>query len=164
MAKSFSFDVVSDYDLSAMINAVDQVGRELQTRYDFQGTGAKAEFVKDKNVLELEANSELKVKAILDVVKSKFIKANISLKTLGEFEVTQSGMMYKMTVPLIKGLDQTKAKQITAIIRENFPKAKSQIQGEAVRVTSDSKDILQTVMAKLREANFDFPINFTNYR
>ncbi len=165
MAKDFSFDIASEFDLSTMINTIDQVKREIATRYDFQGTGAKVEFVRDKNILELEANSEIKVKAIIDVIQSKFIKSQISLKFLDlSGEITSSGMIYKKIIPLITGLDQDKAKQVTKIIRDNFAKVKSQIQGEAVRVSSPKKDELQLVMDKLRQQDFPFPISFTNYR
>lgn len=165
MAKDFSFDVVSDYDLSEMINAIDQVGRELQTRYDFQGTGAKCEFVRDKGELALEANSDLKVQTILDVVESKLLKRGISLKVLDKSgEIVQSGMASNLTVPLRKGLDQEKAKKVTKLIRDEYPKAKAQIQGQEVRVSSTSKDDLQGIMNLLKGADFDFPLSFTNFR
>lgn len=165
MAKTFSFDIESSFDLSAMINAVDQVKRELATRYDFGGSGAKIEFIRDKNLLELEANSEPKIKAILDVIKSKLIKAGISLKTLDtSSRIELSGLVYKLATPLVQGLDQDKAKPVTKLIRDNFPKAKAQIIGQSIRVTSTSKDELQTVITKLRATEFDFPLNFTNFR
>ncbi|MDP4038668.1 MAG: DUF520 family protein, partial [bacterium] len=78
--------------------------------------------------------------------------------------IVLSGLIYKKTIPLITGLDQDKAKQLTKVIRDNFAKVKSQIQGEAVRVSSPKKDELQTVMDKLRQCDFSFPISFTNYR
>jgi len=165
MAKTFSFDIESKFDLSAMINAVDQVSREITTRYDFGGTGAKINFDRDKNILELEANSELKVNGIVDVIKSKFIRANLDIRFLNlESQPEPSSMVYKLTIPLVSGLDQDKAKKISAQVRENFPKAKSQIQGESVRVTSASKDDLQAIMTKLKAADFDFPLSFTNFR
>lgn len=165
MAKDFSFDIVSEFDLSTMINAIDQTKREIATRYDFTGTGARLEFLRDKNELELEANSEIKVKTIIDVIQSKFIKSKISLKFMDlSREITEGGMVYKKTIPFKTGLDQEKAKQVTKLIRDNFPKVKSQVQGDLVRVTSPKKDDLQTVMESLREAEFDFPIIFKNYR
>lgn len=165
MAKDFSFDVASDFELVDMINTIDQVSRELATRYDFNGTGSKATFDRDKNLIEVESNSEIKLETIIDVIESKLIKRNISLKVLDKSgEVTQSGMIYKKTLPLIKGLDQEKAKKITKLIRDNFPKIKTQIQGEEVRVSSGSKDELQAVMQLMREADFNFPVSFTNFR
>jgi len=166
MAKDASLDVVSEYDLSTMINACDQAGREIATRYDFQGTGSKLVFDKDTDKIDIEANSELKLEAIVGVLESKFIKAGLSLKFLDKTgEVSENNMVARKTLPLVKGLDQTRAKEITALIREKFPKGvKSQIQGEAVRVTSGSRDDLQAVMSTLREAEFDFPVSFNNFR
>lgn len=165
MAKDASLDIVSEYDLSTMINACDQAAREIATRYDFQGTGAKLVFDRDTSKIEIEANSELKLEAMIGVLESKFIKAGLSLKFLDKSEeISENNMVSRKTLPLVKGLDQTKAKQITALIREKFPKVKTQIQGEAVRATSGSRDDLQAVMATLRSADFDFPISFNNFR
>lgn len=165
MAKDASFDIVSEFELVDMINAVDQVKRELATRYDFQGTGASVEFDKDKYELRLVANSELKVRAIADVVESKFLKRGLSLKFIDKsHEPIESGMEYKWTLPLVKGLDQEKAKALSKLIRDKHPKVKPNIQGESVRVTSASKDELQAVMQTVRAAELDYPIGFTNYR
>lgn len=165
MAKDASFDIVSEFELVDMINAVDQVKRELATRYDFQGTGASVEFDKENNELRLVANSELKVRAIGDVVESKFIKRGLSLKFLDKSqEPVESGMEYRWTLPLVKGLDQEKAKALSKLIRDKYPKVKPNIQGESVRVTSASKDELQAVMQTVRSAELDYPVGFTNYR
>ncbi len=165
MAKDASFDIVSEFELVDMINAVDQVKRELATRYDFQGTGASVEFDKENNALRLVANSELKVRAIGDVVESKFIKRGLSLKFLDKSqEPVESGMEYRWTLPLVKGLDQEKAKALSKLIRDKHPKVKPNIQGESVRVTSASKDELQAVMQTVRSAELDYPVGFTNYR
>lgn len=165
MAKDASFDIVSEFELVDMINAVDQVKRELATRYDFQGTGASVEFDKENNALRLVANSELKVRAIGDVVESKFIKRGLSLKFLDKSqEPVESGMEFRWTLPLVKGLDQEKAKALSKLIRDKHPKVKPNIQGESVRVTSASKDELQAVMQTVRSAELDYPVGFTNYR
>lgn len=165
MAKDASFDIVSEFELVDMINAVDQVQRELRTRYDFQGTNSSIEFDKDKNELRLVANSELKVRAIVDVVESKFLKRGLSLKFLDKStEPVESGMEWRWNIPLVKGLDQEKAKALSKLIRDAHPKVKPNIQGESVRVTSSSKDELQAVMQMLRGAELDYPISFTNYR
>lgn len=165
MSKTFSFDIVSEFDQSEMNNAVDQTAREIATRYDFQGTNSKIIYDKEKQVIELESNSELKLETIVDVLETKFIKREVDLKHLDKSaEVVQSGMLYKKTLLLIQGLDQEKAKKITKLLRDKYPKAKTQIQGEAVRVTSQSKDELQGVMNALRASDLDFPLNFTNFR
>lgn len=165
MSKNFSFDVVSQFDQSEMNNAVDQTAREIQTRYDFQGTGSKVSYDKERQVIDLESNSEIKLNSIIDVLEGKFIKRGLNLKHLDKSaEITQSGMTYKKSLPLLQGLDQEKAKKITKLIRDTYPKVKTQIQGEEVRVMSASKDDLQAVMQSLKVAELDFPLNFTNFR
>ena len=165
MAKDSSFDVVSEYDISAMINACEQAQREISTRYDFAGTNSKLVFDREAKKIEIESNSELKIDAIVGVLESKFLKANLSLKFMDKSsDVHENNMIVSKTLPLLQGLDQTKAKQITALLREKAPKVKSQVQGEAVRVVSAKKDDLQSAMQVLREANFEFPISFNNFR
>lgn len=165
MAKDSSFDVVSEYDVSAMINACEQAQREISTRYDFAGTGAKLTFDRDAQKIDIEANSELKLEAMEGVIENKFIKAGLSLKFLDKTgEVRENNMIASKTLSLVQGLDQTKAKQITALIREKGWKVKTHIQGEAVRVTAPKKDDLQAVMDALRNADFDFPLSFNNFR
>lgn len=98
MSKTFSFDIVSEFDQSEMNNAVDQTTREIATRYDFQGTNSKIVYDKEKQVIEMESNSELKLETIIDVLESKFIKREVDLKHLDKSaEVVQSGMLYKKT-------------------------------------------------------------------
>jgi uncharacterized protein YajQ (UPF0234 family) len=165
MAKDFSFDVVSDYDPAEMTNAVDQAQRELGTRYDFKGTAAAIDFADGKTGVQIEGESKNQLDAILDMLQSKLIKRGVSLKVLDTTtEPVQGGKEMRWTVPLKKGLDQDKAKQITKLIRDQYPKAKAQIQGDSVRVSSTSKDDLQGVMAALRAADFEFPLDFQNYR
>ena len=153
MAKDASLDVVSKYDVADMINIVDQVKRELSTRYDFQGTGSEIELDRDKSELRLKSNSELKLKAMKDVIESKFVRRSVDLKFLDSSqEITQSGMDYKWTLTLKQGLDQEKAKLVSKIIREKHPKVKSSIQGDAIRVVSASRDELP------------FAVSFENFR
>jgi cyclic-di-GMP-binding protein len=166
MAKDFSFDVVSDYDLAEMTNAVDQAQRELMTRYDFKGTSAKLDFLsKNKEGLLIEGDSQNQLNSVVDVLQSKLIKRGISLKVLDlSGEPVQGGREMRWTVKFKQGLDAEKAKRITKLVRDQFPKAKTQVQGDAVRVSSTSKDDLQLVIATLKAEDFDFPIEFTNYR
>lgn len=165
MAKDASLDVVSKYDVADMINIVDQVKRELSTRYDFQGTDSEIEFDRDKSELRLKSNSELKLKAMKDVIESKFVRRSVDLKFLDSSqEITQSGMDYKWTLTLKQGLDQEKAKQVSKIIREKHPKVKSSIQGDAIRVVSASRDELQAVMQTLRGEELPFAVSFENFR
>lgn len=165
MAKDFSFDVVSDYDVAEMTNAVDQAQRELGQRFDFKGTAAKLEFADGKTGVRIEGESRNQLDAILDMFQSKLVKRGVSLKALDTSkDPVQGGKEMRWEVPFKKGLDQEKAKQITKMIRDSYPKAKAQIQGEEVRVSSTSKDDLQGVMNALRAAPFEFPLDFQNYR
>ena len=165
MAKDFSFDVASDFDVAEMTNSVDQAQRELGQRFDFKGTAAKLEFSDGKTGVDIEGETKNQLDAILDMFQSKLVKRGVSLKALDTTkDPVQGGKEMRWNVPFKKGLDQDKAKQITKLIRDSYPKAKAQIQGDMVRVSSASKDDLQGVMTLLREATFDFPLDFQNYR
>lgn len=163
---NFSFDIVSDYDKAEMNNVFDQTEREITSRYDFKGTPAAIEWLDgDKTGLKVTGSGEWQIDAILDIVRKKLAARNQSQKVLDTTrDVTESNLKATKEVPFKKGLDQEKAKKITALLREHHPKAKAQIQGDLVRVTSGSKDELQAVMQLLRTQDFDFPLSFTNYR
>ena len=163
---NFSFDVVSDYDKAEMNNVFDQTVREMSNRYDFKGTPAAIEWLSgDKTGFKITGNGDWQIDAILDIVRKKLAARNQSQKVLDvSGAVVTSNLKTTKEVPFKQGLDQEKAKKITALIRDNFPKAKSQIQGDAVRVTSNSKDDLQTIMQLLRAQEFDFPVSFNNFR
>lgn len=166
MASSFSFDIVSEYNLAEVINAVDQTKREIGTRYDMKGTNADVEF-RDaaKTGLSVTGDNEYHVDAILDILRKKLAGRDVSQKILDTSkEPTTSNMKVTRDVAFRKGLDQDKSKKIAALIRQDLPKVKTQIQGDAVRVTSAKKDELQAAMKLLETQDFDFPLNFTNYR
>lgn len=162
----FSFDIVSEYDKAEMNNVFDQTQRELTNRYDFKGTPASVEWLDaDKTGLKVTGNGDWQIDAILDIVRKKLAAREQSQKVLDvSAEIVESNLKTTKEVPFIQGLGQDKAKKITALIRDKLPKVKTQIQGDAVRVTSNSKDDLQAVMQLLRAQDFDFPISFTNYR
>lgn len=162
----FSFDVVSEYDKAEMNNVFDQTQREIISRYDFKGTPAAVDWLDgDKNGLKVTGSGDWQIDAILDIVRKKLAARNQSQKVLDTSkEIVESNLKATQDVPFKQGLDQDKAKKITSLIREKFPKVKTQIQGDAVRVNSGSKDDLQAVMQLLRAADLDFPLNFTNYR
>ncbi len=163
---NFSFDIVSDYDKAEMNNVFDQAQREIDNRYDFKGTPAKLEWLDgDKTGIKVTGSGDWQIDAILDIVRKKLAAREQSQKVLDTTkDATESNLKTIKEVPFKKGLDQEKAKKITAKIRETLPKVKTQIQGEEVRVTSGSKDDLQTVMQLLRQQDFDFPLSFTNFR
>ncbi len=163
---TFSFDAVSEYDKAEMNNVFDQTKRELDNRYDFKGTPAAIEWLNnEKTGLKITGNGDWQIDAILDIVRKKLATRGQSQKTLDTSKTPAvANLKTTQEVPFKQGLDQEKAKKITALIREHHPKAKPQIQGDAVRVTSNSKDELQAIIALLKEQDLDFPISFTNYR
>lgn len=163
---NFSFDIVSEYDKAEMNNVFDQTVREMASRYDFKGTQAAIEWLNsEKAGFKVTGNGEWQIDAILDIVRKKLAARSQSQKVLDTTgTVTESNLKTIKDVPFIQGLDQEKAKRITALIRENYPRVKPQIQGNAVRVLSSSKDDLQAIMQLLRSTDFEFPLNFTNYR
>jgi hypothetical protein len=163
MAGEFSFDVVSEFDAQELRNALDQARREIATRFDFKG--GLADIAQEKDALAIHTDSELRAKAIRDLVESKAVRRSLSLKIFdwGAIEPA-GGMTVRQRVTLRRGLSDELARKITKLIREEFPKVKSQVQGDAVRVTAKSKDDLQKVIARLRELDEPVPLQFTNYR
>lgn len=163
---NFSFDIVSDYDKAEMNNVFDQAQREIDNRYDFKGTPAELEWLNnDKTGLKVIGNGDWQIDAILDIVRKKLATRGQSQKVLDTSkELVTSNLKTTQEVPFKQGLDQDKAKKITSLLRDKFPKVKTQIQAQEVRVTSGSKDDLQAVMQLLRTQDFDFPLSFTNYR
>lgn len=161
----FSFDAVSEYDKAEMNNVFDQTVREMANRYDFKGTPAAIEWLDDKKGFKITGNGEWQIDAILDIVRKKLAARDQSQKVLDTSkDIIESNLKSTKEVLFKQGLDQEKAKKITALVRDKLPKVKTQIQGDAVRVMSNSKDDLQAVMQLLRSQDFDFPISFTNYR
>jgi cyclic-di-GMP-binding protein len=163
MAGEFSFDVVSDFDPQELRNALDQARREIATRFDFKG--GLAEIVQEKDALAIHTDSELRAKSIRDLVESKAIRRSLSLKIFdwGAIEPA-GGMTFRQRVELRRGLSDELGRKITKIIRDEFPKVKSQIQGDAVRVSAKAKDDLQKVIVRLRELDEAVPLQFVNYR
>lgn len=162
---TFSFDIVSEYDKAEMNNVFQQVEKEIGSRYDFKGTPAAIEWLGDKKGIKVIGSNEWQIDAIIDIVRKKLAAREVSSKVLDlDKPVNESNLKATKEIPFVEGLSQDKAKQLTALIREKFPKAKPQIQGEAVRVSSGSKDELQAVMAEVRAADLDFVTSFTNYR
>ena len=163
---NFSFDIVSDYDKAEMNNVFDQAQREIDNRYDFKGTPAAIEWLDgEKTGIKVIGSGDWQVEAILDIVRKKLASRDQSQKTLDTSkELITSNLKTTQEVPFKKGMNQEKSKKITALIREKYPKVKTQIQGEEVRVTSASKDDLQQVMQLIRSQDLDFPLDFTNFR
>ncbi|MDF3301209.1 YajQ family cyclic di-GMP-binding protein [Streptomyces tropicalis] len=158
-----SFDIVSKVERQEVDNALNQTAKEISQRYDFKGVGASISWSGEK--ILMEANSEDRVNAVLDVFQSKLIKRGISLKALDAGEPQLSGKEYKIFATIEEGISQDNAKKVAKIIRDEGPKGiKAQVQGEELRVSSKSRDDLQTVIALLKGKDFDFALQFVNYR
>ena len=166
MAKDCSFDIVSEYDKQELVNAVDQVKRELTTRFDLKNSNSKVELEQDKQIV-ITTNDEMKLKNILDILQSKLVRRNLSIKILDPKPVENAlGGNVRQVFELKKGLTQDLAKKIVAEIKNTKLKVQASIQGEQVRVTGKDKDDLQAVIQTLRKNadDFDVPLQFTNYR
>lgn len=162
---TFSFDIVSEYDKAEMNNVFAGSQKEIANRYDFKGTPAEIDWLGDKIGFKITGSNEWQIDSIIDIVRKKLASREQSSKVLDLSKtIATSNLKATKEVPFVAGLDQEKAKKITKIIREEFPKLKPQIQGETVRVVGNSKDELQAVMQRIRTADFDFPVAFNNYR
>jgi uncharacterized protein YajQ (UPF0234 family) len=159
-----SFDVVSKVDRQEVDNAVNQAAKELGTRFDFRGTNAQVSW-SGEEAITIQADTEDRCKAAIDVMKDKLVKRGVSLKAFDVGEPALSGKVYRVTGKLVQGIATDKAKQIAKAIRDDAPRGvQAQIQGDQLRVSGKKKDDLQAVIALLKSKDFDIPLQFTNYR
>lgn len=166
MAKDCSFDVVSEFDKQELVNALDQVKRDLSSRFDLKNSNSNVELEADK-AITVTTSDEMKLRNIYDILQSKLVKRGISIKILDAQPVENAlGGNVRQVYNLRKGLTQELAKKIVADIKDSKLKVQASIQGEQVRVTGKSKDDLQAVIQLLRsnEDKYDAPLQFTNYR
>lgn len=162
---TFSFDIESTFDKAEMNNAFQQVEREIANRFDFKGTPAAVEWMDDKKGFKVIGSNEWQIEAVIDIIRKKLAARELSSKSLDLTKpIHEANLRAWKEVPFKDGLTQDNAKLITKLIKDKHPKARAAIQGEAVRVTSASKDELQAVMQSVRSNDFDFPVIFTNYR
>ena len=155
---------MSKLDRQEVDNALNQAGKEIGTRFDFRGVGASISWSGEQAV-DIRANSEERALAVLDVFKDKLVKRGVSLKTLDPDEPKLSGKEYRLAVALNEGITQDNAKKISKIIRDEGPKGvRAQVQGDELRVSAKKKDDLQTVISLLKGKDFDFAVQFVNYR
>ena len=165
MASVASFDIVSDFDRQELKNAVDQAQREVGTRYDLKDS--KSEITLDEKTITLDGPSDYIINTLRDLLESKVIRRNLSLKILdaGKMEEVSGGRV-KQIITLQKGLPEDLAKKMVKTIRDEFKKVTPQIQGDAIRVQAKSRDDLQLIIAYFREHEADYPValQFENYR
>ena len=162
---NFSFDIESTFDKAEMNNVYQLVLREIGNRFDFKDTPADVEWLADKKGFKVIGADEFQVQTIIDMIGKQLAKRGMTSKVLDLSGAHNTANLRAwQDVPFKDGLSQDNAKKITKLLKEKHPKVKSQIQGDTVRCTSNSKDELQAVMQTLREADFDFPLGFGNYR
>jgi uncharacterized protein YajQ (UPF0234 family) len=163
MAGDVSFDVMSDFDAQELRNALDQVRREIAQRFDFKG--ATVDLGQERDRLTLLTDDEFRARAVRDLVESKAVRRGLSLKIFDWGTVEPAGgSKVRQEVRLRRGLSDELSRSITKLIRDEFPKVRSQVQGDAVRVSGKSKDELQRVIGRLRELDLEVPLQFENYR
>jgi cyclic-di-GMP-binding protein len=162
-AKEASFDIVSKVDMQEVINAVQQALKEIETRFDFKGS--KSDISLDNDALTLSSDDEYKLSQVLDVLHSKLVKREVSLKALkpGKIEAATGGTV-RQVFTMQQGIEQDVSKQINRIIKDSKLKVASSIQGDQIRVTAKSRDDLQAIMQMLRSADITVPLQFVNYR
>lgn len=163
MAGDCSFDVVSQFDEQELVNAVDQTRREVQSRYDLKDT--KTEIVLSKDNITIVTDSELTLRNVRDILETKAVRRNLSLKIFkpGK-EEPAAGSRVRQVIQLQQGLSQELAKEVSKYIRDNYPKVRPQVQGDAVRVTAKSRDDLQGVIALLKQKDYPVALQYINYR
>ena len=159
-----SFDIVNKVDRQEVDNALNQAAKELAQRFDFKNTSTTVEW-KGEESIEITSSTEERARAALDVLRDKWVKRQLSLKTMKADEPRASGKEYKIAVSLRAGISQEQAKKLAKLIRDEGPKgAKTQVMGDELRVSSKSRDDLQAVQSLVREADLDFATQFVNYR
>lgn len=165
MASDNSFDIVSKVDMQEVKNAVDQAQREIETRFDFKGSSSEIDLDEKAATIALSSDNETRMKALVDVLQSKFHKRGIDIKALdlGKIEEASKGTV-RQTATIRNGLDSDTAKKIVKIIKDQGLKVQAAIQGDQVRVTAKSRDDLQAVIQTLKNTELDAPLQFVNYR
>jgi cyclic-di-GMP-binding protein len=163
MASSFSFDIVSEFDRQELVNALDQVRREIASRYDLKSTDT--EIALEADAISINTDSEFTLTSVVDVMQTKAVKRNLSLKIFDYGEVNSaSGNRVTQSIKLRQGIEQDLAKKISKLVRDRFGKVQVSIQGDALRVSAKSKDDLQAVIQALKSEDFPVALQFTNYR
>ena len=165
MAKDSSFDVVSEVDLQEVDNAFQQTQKELVQRYDLKDSGATIEFSKSDKTFTLHAQSDFVAKQVIDVLNTKLIRRQIDLKSVSWAESqTASGGTVRIVGTLVMGIEPDLARKINKDIKDQKFKCKVQIEGDKLRVSAPVRDVLQSVIAFLKDKDYGIPLQFTNYR
>jgi cyclic-di-GMP-binding protein len=165
MAKDNSFDVVSVTDLQEIDNAVNQANKEIATRYDFKGSKCDIKWNKVENQIIIDADDDFKLKSVLDILHSKFVRRGIDLNALDYKKVEQaSGGMVRQIADIQQGIDADTAREINKFVKNSKIKVQVAIEGDKVRVSGKNRDDLQETISILKEHDFGLPLQFINYR
>lgn len=157
-----SFDIVSNIDQHEISNAVDQANREVSTRFDFKDTNARLEL--DKNKITITAPTDFQLKQVDEILRAKLAKRQVDIRSLAYKEISANLNEAKQIVEVKQGIDSDNAKKIVKLIKEKQLKVQASIQGDQVRVTGKKRDDLQEVIAMLRQAKVEIPLQFINFR
>lgn len=160
-----SFDIVCKVDLQEVRNAIQHVMKEIQNRFDFKGSGTRVELVDEGAAIEVSSSDEFKLKSALDVLKTKLVKRDVSLKALSHNKIDSAlGGTVRTRIDVQNGIPQEKAKEIVKMVKGRKLKVQVSIQGDQLRVTGKKKDDLQSIMGLLKESELGIAMQFTNYR
>ena len=157
-----SFDVVSDFDAHEANNAVDQANREVNTRFDFKGTGSK--FVLEDDIISLTSQSDFQLQQMLDILRQKLSKRGVDVGCLKEEEIEITGSEARQKVIMRKGLDTPLARELVKKIKSSKIKVQSSIQGDKLRISGKKRDDLQSVISLLKDFDTDLPLQYENFR
>ena len=157
-----SFDVVSDYDAHEASNAVDQANREVNTRFDFKGTGSKFEL--DSQVITLTSQSEFQLQQMMDILRQKLAKRGVDIGCLDEQEPETAGSVARQNVILRRGIESDLARKLVKTIKSSKIKVQTAIQGDKLRVSGKKRDDLQATIRLLKETDVDLPLQYENFR
>jgi uncharacterized protein YajQ (UPF0234 family) len=157
-----SFDVVSEFDQHEASNAVDQANREVGTRFDFKGTGSK--YALDGQVITMTSQTEFQLQQMLDILRQKLAKRGIDIGIMKEEEPVITGSEARQKIVLRQGIDTALARDLVKKIKANKLKGQPAIQGEKLRVSGKKRDDLQAVIALLKEAKIELPLQYENFR
>jgi uncharacterized protein YajQ (UPF0234 family) len=165
MADKFSFDIVSQVDMMEVENAVNQAQKELANRFDFKGSKSSIDFNKGEKKITLVADDDYKLKALIDILETRFAKRSISIKALNYKAQEKAFEGYiRQVAEIVSEMPSDKAKELAKLIKDSKLKVQTQIDGSKVKVISPKKDDLQSVIAYLKQSSFSLPLQFTNYR
>ncbi len=157
-----SLDIQSEIDSHELLNAIDQANRVISNRYDFKGTDSK--FLLDNEEITLNSQEEFQINQMMPILKESLVKRSIDVKSLDPQKIEISNFRASQKIFLKSGIDRELAKKITTLVKQSKLKIQAQIQGEQIRISGKKRDDLQAIMTIIKDAKFDIPLQFVNFR